>query len=943
MGREMLLTLTGINLNIGAMHKKILLKVKLITFVLLTAGLVNAQTGSVNGVVWDQDLGEGIVGANIILKGTATGTISGADGSFELGGLPAGNLVISISFIGYGSREIPVRIQAGSTTDLGRILLETQAIGLQEISVIASVAIDRKTPVAVSTIKGAEIEAKVGNQEFPEILKSTPSVYVTKEGGGFGDSRINVRGFDQRNTAVMINGIPVNDMENGWVYWSNWAGLSDVTSSIQIQRGLGASKLAVASVGGSINIVTNAAQMKRGGSAALTFGNNGYQKYSLAYSTGLSEKGWAFSAMASHTRGDGYADGTLFRAYSYFASVAREFNSRHALHLTVVGAPQWHFQREYGSFDGVSYATLQQTGTRYNPQWGYYDGGDYKDNLFSWRKNFYHKPKAFLNHYWTISEKTELTTSVYASLGRGGGTGDLGRINGAFRTDAKFKGPGGVRWNDIASWNQGGTVNEFGANRIPWSGPGVTTEDPSYSGPFAGQNVAESNRNGMILRSSMNEHNWYGILSNLTHRLNDNFTVTGGIDARYYKGLHYRRVEDLLGLDAYFDDNDVNEPQKYITDEGRASGNEIDYYNDGLVNWMGLFGQVEYSNGGISAFASFSGSNQGFKRVDYFIYDDDDPEQESDWENFLGGTIKAGVNYNIDGNHNVFINGGFFSRQPIFDNVFINFRNDVNPDASNQKVNAIEVGYGYRSQYFSANLNLYHTQWGNRQVSQGLRREIDIAGTPTQTDGNVNFTDISQLHQGIEIDFVLRPVDQLSITGMVTLANWRYQDNFNAIWTPEDLTLSQYAEEVTLLMKDVKVPDAAQSVFSIGVDYRIMDGLSVYGSYYLADNIYANFDLADEVESYVLENNQAWKLPSYSLVDLGLSYDFELAGLDLTARVNVNNVFDEEYIAESESNLLYDQADDQDALIPGSENGSIRNRVYYGFGRTWNAGLKVKF
>jgi len=144
-------------------------------------------------------------------------------------------------------------------------------------------------------------------------------------------------------------------------------------------------------------------------------------------------------------------------------------------------------------------------------------------------------------------------------------------------------------------------------------------------------------------------------------------------------------------------------------------------------------------------------------------------------------------------------------------------------------------------------------------------------------------------------------------------------------------------------MKDVKVPDAAQSVFSIGVDYRIMDGLSVYGSYYLADNIYANFDLADEVESYVLENNQAWKLPSYSLVDLGLSYDFELAGLDLTARVNVNNVFDEEYIAESESNLLYDQADDQDALIPGSENGSIRNRVYYGFGRTWNAGLKVKF
>src|SRR5690606_40904799 len=73
----------------------------------------------------------------------------------------------------------------------------------------------------------------------------------------------------------------------------------------------------------------------------------------------------------------------------------------------------------------------------------------------------------------------------------------------------------------------------------------------------------------------LNEHNWYGILSNLTHRLSDNFTFTGGLDARYYKGLHYRRVEDLLGLDAFFDDKDVNNPQKYITDEiGRASCRE---------------------------------------------------------------------------------------------------------------------------------------------------------------------------------------------------------------------------------------------------------------------------------------------------------------------------------------------------------------------------------
>ena len=106
-----------------------------------------------------------------------------------------------------------------------------------------SFAVDRKTPVAVSTIKADVIENKLGTQEFPEILKSTPGVYATKSGGGFGDGRLNLRGFNSENVAVMINGVPVNDMENGRVYWSNWAGLSDVTSAMQVQRGLGASKV----------------------------------------------------------------------------------------------------------------------------------------------------------------------------------------------------------------------------------------------------------------------------------------------------------------------------------------------------------------------------------------------------------------------------------------------------------------------------------------------------------------------------------------------------------------------------------------------------------------------------------------------------------------------------------------------------------------------------
>ena len=110
----------------------------------------------------------------------------------------------------------------------GQVLDTVVTQELQEVVVFWSnhCRKERKTPIALSKISAAEVQLKVGNQEFPEIMNNTPGVYATKQGGGYGDSRITLRGFDQRNTSFLINGQPVNDMENGWVYWSNWQGLN---------------------------------------------------------------------------------------------------------------------------------------------------------------------------------------------------------------------------------------------------------------------------------------------------------------------------------------------------------------------------------------------------------------------------------------------------------------------------------------------------------------------------------------------------------------------------------------------------------------------------------------------------------------------------------------------------------------------------------------------
>ena len=221
-----------------------------------------------------------------------------------------------------------------SSTDSKTIL----DVNLEEVVVssrVIDVAKERETPIAVSTISGQDVLLKTGNLEFPEVMNKTPGVYATKQGGGYGDSRISLRGFDQRNTSFLINGQPVNDMENGWVYWSNWQGLTDVASGIQIQRGLGASKLAVPSVGGTVSIFTKSAEKAEGGSYTTVVGNDGYFKNTVAYNTGLSENGWSSSFLLSKWQGDGYIYNTSGEGWTYFGAIGyAPVDSKHSLNFS---------------------------------------------------------------------------------------------------------------------------------------------------------------------------------------------------------------------------------------------------------------------------------------------------------------------------------------------------------------------------------------------------------------------------------------------------------------------------------------------------------------------------------------------------------------------------------------------------------------------------------
>src|SRR5690606_16546128 len=146
------------------------------------------------------------------------------------------------------------------------------------------------------------------------------------------------------------------------------------------------------------------------------------------------------------------------------------------------------------------------------------------------------------------------------------------------------------------------------------------------------------------------------------------------------------------------------------------------------------------------------------------------PERETEYQNFIGYSAKGGANYNLDSNHNIFANIGYFEKAPGFDGVFLNFRNDINADAENQKIFSAEHGYGYRYSKLHVNLNVYRTQWNDRTLTQSFTN-------PDGTTGYANILGINALHQGVELDVNYRPFENLTLSGMASIGDWRWMDD----------------------------------------------------------------------------------------------------------------------------------------------------------------------
>ncbi len=924
-----------------------------ILLLLMFALSTSLYAQKVSGHVVDGESGDPLLGANVLLQNTNKGTVTDFNGAFELFLDNIDGQVLEITYLGYEPTEITLSGSDGDV-NLGNIKMFPSGVGLSTVQVIADYAVERKTPVAVAVLDQKKIERVLGSRDIPMAMNITPSVYATEQGGGAGDARINVRGFNQRNVAIMINGVPVNDMENGWVYWSNWDGVADATSSIQLQRGLSAVNLATPSIGGTMNIVTSPAEKERGGVAKLEYGSGNFLKMTLTGHTGMINDKFALSGSIVRKVGNGIVEKTWTDAWAYYLGASYIINKTSKLELFALAAPQRHGQNLYKQNLAVydaAYATsvdnngydnkyadkLAQKGRLFNQNWTdinpSYDGDQYwngkthkrhASEYINSRENFYNKPLINLNYSTKWADNIDHYTVLYYSGGKGGGSGTMGSV---YRTDAN-----GNLGDDDYKFYYGASPWQY--NFVEQVRVNSADADTFYVDKKA--KVKGDKESIGILRNSRNNQVTWGAISKIKVKWNKAWGSTFGIDGRIAKIDHFREVRDLLGGDYYVDNSDAFNPNRQT-----KLGDKVAYNFTNDVKWLGGFAQTEYSMNGLSAYGMVGYSFINYNYLNHFKKGDDGNELNANTGNIGGYQIKGGANYLVNNNVNVFGNIGLVSKVPIFDAVIDDRSGVVAKDPQNEKFQAFEAGANFFSNDNSlkARLSAYYTNWKNRTKNIGV---TDVEGN----EGFIYVTGMNQLHKGLEFDVQYKPVSLVEFGLAGSVADWHFTNDVEGKYKSYDSGVEE-EKSYTFYAKDLKVGDApqTQAVISLSVfpvkDMMIQLMVRHYRDFYADWDPFSRTKLEEKDGKRI----QSWKAPNYTLLDANFYYDLPIKSkFGVAVFGHMFNLTDALYVQDAVDNSRYN------AYKVKDDNGNQINshtaataEVFVGMPRRFNVGFKVKF
>ncbi len=280
-------------------------KIILLSMCWVLIPMLSFSQWDLSGTVTDQETGQILPGAHIVLKPGDLSVISDDNGAYLLPNLTAGSYQLQISYVGYQTSQLDVEMNAKIILD---IALKPAAIVSEEFVVYATRVSDAK-PATFSDMDKTQIQDRNTGQDLPFVIGLSPSVVVTSDAGtGIGYTNFSIRGTDVSRINVTLNGVPMNDAESHSVYFVDLPDLASSLDNIQIQRGVGTSANGAAAFGGSVNLQTKTLEQDPYATYQGGVGSFNTIRNSVQFGTGLMKNKLAFDGRLSKITSDGYID-----------------------------------------------------------------------------------------------------------------------------------------------------------------------------------------------------------------------------------------------------------------------------------------------------------------------------------------------------------------------------------------------------------------------------------------------------------------------------------------------------------------------------------------------------------------------------------------------------------------------------------------------------------
>jgi len=807
-----------------------------------------------------------------------------------------------------------------------------------------------------------------GAQNTSSLLTAGRDPFYSAASFNFSAVRFRIRGYDNDLFSTYMNGIPMDNLDNGFTPFGLWGGLNDVMRNRDISWGLRYNTFAFGDIGSNTNIDSRASRQRAQTSISYAASNRNYNNRAMiTHSTGLSQKGWAFTISGSRRWADeGYVPGTYYNSFGYFAAIDKRIGQNHLLSLTAFGAPT-----ENGRQGASVTEMIDLAGTNYyNPNWGYQNG--VKRNA-SVAKS--HQPVFILTHDFRINNTTTLTTAAGYSFGDRSVTAldwynaadprpDYYRYLPSYTsTWASTIDPAqgqqlyNVMKNDI-NYRQINWQNLYNVNRASFATINDANGIPG--------NTISGRRSRYIIEERIINTKRFNANSVINTKFGDNIDFTAGASYQFQNNHYYKEVDDLLGGDFYVNVNQFAERDFPVDNVA----NQFDLDNPNRILNVGDKFGYDY-NINISRMAGWAQGVFKFNKVDFFLAGTvsqtefyrkgntrnglfpTDSYGEGTRNKFTNYGGKGGVTYKIDGRNYIFANASYQTRSPYFENVYISprTRNAQQADLKSEIIQTGEAGYVMNAPKFKIRLSGYYTTFEDGMDVMSFYHDT------YQNFVNYAISGIDKLHFGGEFGIEARLSSTITLNAAAAVGRYYYNSKQNAVITVDN-SASVLGQQI-IYAENFRLPSTPMEAYSAGISYRSPKFwfISLTGNYFDQSYLSLNplrrtwdalkfvtpgtagyneiFNQTKFDRQYTVDffGGYSWKLPK----------DFEInkKATFLVFNLGINNLLDnKDIVTGGFEQLRYDaQLSSSDPISVGK----FPAKLYYAYGLNFFASMTLRF